>query len=106
MVEHERDFELYNYELFTSYERAMIIYWIIEYGAGIDPLIEIDRGNMVSCFPLHDDAEKEVLVRKLTHQWKPISVEEIRHYFGDYIAIYYAWLGKNEISFFFIDEID
>lgn len=47
---------------------------------------------MLKCFPLHELNEKNALIKKLTKQWRPLDVEDIRHYFGEYIAIYYAWL--------------
>eukprot|EP01119_Soliformovum_irregulare_P017174 TRINITY_DN5054_c0_g1_i1.p1 TRINITY_DN5054_c0_g1~~TRINITY_DN5054_c0_g1_i1.p1 ORF type:complete len:718 (+),score=198.14 TRINITY_DN5054_c0_g1_i1:149-2155(+) len=85
----------------TSYERSEIILHLIQAtrargGAFVDVASLIARKEMMMCFPLHDLEKKDELLRTwVKRPWtQSLSqpLDQIRGYFGEYIAIYFAWL--------------
>ncbi len=51
-------------KLFSTYERATIIHHLIEEVAGIDITRKIDSGEIISCFPLHEQVKTDYVLRE------------------------------------------
>ncbi len=71
-------------KLFSSYERATIIRYIIEVNAGVDINRGIEKKQIAKCFTLHDKAKMDAMIHKYittTGWWKPMSQEGTRTVF-------------------------
>jgi len=61
---------------------------------------DIDMDGLVHCedhplfchYPLHVKDREQQLYDKIWHSWFEIPVDEIREYYGEYVAIYFAFL--------------
>jgi len=89
-------------KLFTSYERSKIIHYLFgaprkRGGCNFDIFTLVEQGKLLKCFCLHEDKENKYLRDKCL-DWKhprisPLEINDLKHYFGSYISIYYAWLA-------------
>lgn len=86
---------------FTSYEKVDIIWNAItgrhsRGGAQIDVYAKVQAGEISQCFALNTPAKKERLmkiwVQRSWRDWRQ-PIESIREYYGEYITMYFAFLG-------------
>ena len=96
-------------DFFTSAERQQLIASIIEApnranGAGLNLEKLKADGYLITAFPLHDPRNKALLVTEwlenslFTLDGQP--VDRIRDYFGEELALYFAWGGHFVRTFF------
>eukprot|EP00164_Ancoracysta_twista_P000608 GFYU01000804.1.p1 GENE.GFYU01000804.1~~GFYU01000804.1.p1 ORF type:complete len:773 (+),score=236.18 GFYU01000804.1:115-2433(+) len=89
-----------SYSKFRHAQRQQLIYFILQSkkrgGAGLDIGHFTQTGVLQAMFPLHEDDKLDALADKWAYELTGITqqpIEEIRLYFGERIALYFAWLG-------------
>jgi hypothetical protein len=70
-------------------------------GADVNLEVELNKGNISKFFPVHHQAAKSQLINTWGKKfWRSQPIHAVRDYFGENVAIYFAFLGFYAQSLF------
>jgi len=81
-----------NLSIFSYKDKVRLIRDILTNAVDLEYLIY--KSLMIAHYPIHKEAQLKELKSELVHPrfWKRTDIDQVRMYFGEQIALFYAWL--------------